>query len=405
MPQKQLLTNGNAFKRTDNRWGGVVWYMDESGERKRKSFSGTTKAEVNKKMTKYIADFNNSIIESQESKKRLKDSMQNWLEVFKYSSVERTTYDRLECTAKNHIYPEIGDRVVSTIKSADIKQILNERMQNGYAYTTVKKIHNLLNEYFRYLMQQEFIQKNPMQSTPMIKKSNFMASQGKENLPTNETITMFTPEEIEKFKIEALSVFSNGKRKYQQAGAYILMLNTGIRAGEALGLLNSDIDIENRVMHLNRGVKEISKRDGVTAEKGREVKVGKLKSATSKRDVPLNDTAIEMILDLRKEFYFGENSPLIPDENGDFTRPVNFRKRFYRILKAAGIETKGLHSLRHTFATNLVNGIKQPNGTIKSLTPRQVADLLGHSTSEITERYYVKKDTAYLSGITDGFEM
>ena len=82
-----------------------------------------------------------------------------------------------------------------------------------------------------------------------------------------------------------------------------------------------------------------------------------LKSATSKRDVPLNDTAIEMILDLRKEFYFGENSPLIPD------------------------------------------------GTIKSLTPRQVADLLEHSTSEITERYYVKKDTTYLSRITDGFEM
>ena len=405
MSTRKLLTNGNAFKRTDNRWGGVVWYMDESGERKRKSFSGTTKAEVNKKMTKYIADFNNSIIESQESKKKLKESMQNWLEIFKYPSVERTTYDRLECTAKNHIYPEIGDRVVSTIKSSDIKQILNDRMQKGYAYTTVKKIHNLLNEYFRYLMQQEFIQKNPMQSTPMIKKSNFMASQGKENLPTNETVTVFTPEEIEKFKNEALSTFSNGKRKYQQAGSYILMLNTGIRAGEALGLLNSDIDIENRVMHLNRGVKEISKRDGVTAEKGREVKVGKLKSATSKRDVPLNDTAIEMILYLRKEFYFGEDSPLIPDENGDFTRPVNFRKRFYRILKAAGIGTKGLHSLRHTFATNLVNGIKQPDGTIKSLTPRQVADLLGHSTSEITERYYVKKDTSYLSGITDGFEM
>ena len=97
------------------------------------------------------------------------------------------------------------------------------------------------------------------------------------------------------------------------------MLNTGLRTGEVLGLLNSDIDLANRVMHLNRGVKEISKRDGVTAEKGREVKVGKLKSATSKRDVPLNDTAIEMILDLRKEFYLGDNSPLIPDENGNFT--------------------------------------------------------------------------------------
>ena len=93
------------------------------------------------------------------------------------------------------------------------------------------------------------------------------------------------------------------------------------------------------------------------------------------------------------------------DENGNFTRPVNFRKRYYRILKAAGIEQKGLHSLRHTFATNLVNGIKQPDGTIKSLTPKQVADLLGHSTSQITELYYVKKDTARLNGITDDFEI
>lgn len=94
----------------------------------------------------------------------------------------------------------------------------------------------------------------------------------------------------------------------------------------------------------------------------------------------------------------------IPDENGNVTRPVNFRKRYYRILKAAGIETKGLHSLRHTFATNLVNGLKQPDGTIKSLTPRQVADLLGHTTSEITELYYVKRDLTKLNGITDGFE-
>ena len=63
---------------------------------------------------------------------------------------------------------------------------------------------------------------------------------------------------------------------------------------------------------------------------------------SSKRDVPLNNTAIEMIKDLRKESYYGEDSPLIPDENGNYTRPVNFRKRYYRILKATPHKTKGL---------------------------------------------------------------
>ena len=405
MSQREILTNGNAFKRTDGRWGGVVWYKDEQGERKRKSFSGTTKSEVNKKMKDYIVGFNRRKNDSVESLMTLQESLQNWLQVFKFPAVERSTYDRAEATAKNQIYPILGKKVVGDITAADIKRLLNLRMNEGYAYTTVKKIYILLNEYFRYLYTQDIIVRNPMANVEMIKKANFMSAQGKENLPPTDTITVFSEEEIEKFKSEAFSVFGNGKRKYQQAAAYILMLNTGLRTGEALGLLNSDIDIESRVMHVQRGVKEISRRNGVTAESGREVAVGKLKSATSKRDIPLNDTAIEMIEDLRSEFCFGEDCPLIPDEHGEVTRPVNFRKRYYRILKAAGIEIKGLHSLRHTFATRLINGTKDKNGKIKSLTPRQVADLLGHTTSEITELYYVKRDMKMLTGITDGFEL
>lgn len=238
-----------------------------------------------------------------------------------------------------------------------------------------------------------------------MKKANFLAAQGKENKPAFETVTVLTAEEIEKFKAEAMRTWGNGKRIYQQPAAYTLMLNTGLRTSEALGLLNSDIDLERRVIHLQRGVKQIVKRNGTETTGGTEMKVGKLKTASSKRDVPLNQAAVDAILDLRAERYFGEDTPLIADENGGYTHPVNFRKRYYRILEAAGIERKGLHSLRHTFATTLVNGVKQPDGTIKSLSPRQVADLLGHSTSEITELYYVRKDTARLAGITMGFEL
>ncbi len=403
--QKRLLTNGNIFKRTDDRWNGVVWYMNEQGERKRKSFSGTSKAEVKEKITEYIAAFNEQLTASDESKEKLEDSMTHWLRVFKFPSVERGTYDRLECTARHQIYPLIGNKVVGDVTSADIKAVLNHWMNEGYAYTTVKKVYNILTDYFRYLTQQELIPKNPMAAAPMIKKANFMATQGKENKPTFETVTTFSPSEIERFKAETMRTWGNGERIYQQAAAYTLMLNTGLRTGEVLGLLNSDIDLEHKVIHLQRGVKEITRREGTEATSGREVKVGKLKTASSKRDVPLNQAAINAIEDLRAERYFGENTPLIPDEDGDYTRPVNFRKRYYRILEAAGIEQKGLHSLRHTFATTLVNGVKQPDGTIKSLSPRQVADLLGHSTSEITERYYVKKDTSRLAGITAGFEL
>ena len=112
-----------------------------------------------------------------------------------------------------------------------------------------------------------------------------------------------------------------------------------------------------------------------------------------------------MIKDLQKESYFGENSPLIPDEQGNYTKPDVFRRRYYRLIEGAEIETKGLHCLRHTFATNLVNGTLQPDGTLKSLSIKQVADLLGHSTSQVTELYYVKRDTKRLSGVTNDFNL
>ena len=161
--QKKLLTTGNTFKRTDGRLNGVVWYMDEQGERKRKSFSGTSKAEVKEKITDYIAAFNEQLTASDESKAKLEDSMANWLRVFKFPSVERGTYDRLECTAKHQIYPLLGEKVVGDVTSADIKAMLNHWMNQGYAYTTVKKVYNILTDYFRYLTQQELIPRTPWQ--------------------------------------------------------------------------------------------------------------------------------------------------------------------------------------------------------------------------------------------------
>lgn len=404
MATRKLLTNGNAFKRTDGRWGGTIWYMDEDGERKRKSFSGTTKQEVTKKMAKYIQDFNNEITTSIEANKKLSVSMQNWLQVFKFPSIERTTYDRYEATAQHQIYPIIGDKTVENITSADIKKLLNHWMTEGYAYTTVKKIYIILGEYFKYLTVQELITKNPMNSAPMIKKSNFYASQEKEMLPASETVTIFTSEEIEMLKAEASKAYATGKKLYRQAGAFILMLNTGLRVGEMLGVINGDIDLEKRVLHLQRGVKMINKRDGAELVDGSvELKVGKLKSATSKRDIPLNDTAVKMIEELRSEFYFGEDSPLVCDDKGGFLYPEIFRRRFHRLLEGAGLKSRGLHCLRHTFATNLVNGVEQPDGSIKALTVKQVADLLGHSTTQVTEMYYVKRDPEVLNGITNDF--
>lgn len=94
--QRKLLTNGNAFKRTDDRWGVLsgIWMNMEKGSGN--LFQALPSMKLRKKMTDYISNFEKEIFESDESKKTLQESMQSWLQVFKFPSVEQTTYDRCE---------------------------------------------------------------------------------------------------------------------------------------------------------------------------------------------------------------------------------------------------------------------------------------------------------------------
>ena len=48
--ERKLLTNGTTSKNKNGRWNGSVWYMDEHGERKRKSFSADTQKEVKERI-------------------------------------------------------------------------------------------------------------------------------------------------------------------------------------------------------------------------------------------------------------------------------------------------------------------------------------------------------------------
>ena len=405
MALKKLLNKGTVYKRNDNRWGGMVSYHDEQGVYRRKSFCAPTKKAVLKKIGNYIEVFKKEVAEADEAKKLLRESMQKWLEVFQYGTVERATYDRKEDCAKRYIYPRIGDSIISEVAAADLSGILSQMMIEGYAHSTVKHVYSLLNEYFRYLCYEDYIPKNPMAYVRMIKKANFLAAQGREIIARSDAVTVLTDEEIRRLREAVFTRNRKGALKHQQAAAYLLMLNTGLRTGEVLGLINSDIDLYNREMLVVRAVKEVGKRDNDGTVRGTELIVGGMKTAASKRTIPLNSAAIEMILILRTERYFGADSPLISNQVGDFTRPSTFRSRWYTLLDFAGISHKGLHSLRHTFATRLINGVEDENGNLKTLTVKQVADLLGHTTSSVTEKYYVRREPNKLCGITDEFEL
>ena len=336
----------------------------------------------------------------------LQEALTEWLKVFKYPTIQRSTYDGYEANARNYIFPHMGKIRVKDITPIIIKRLFNTMMERGLTYSTTQKTRLILNEFFRYLEKSNRIEHNPMKPVPPIKRSAYESAQGKEYKAQTDRITVFTAEEIALMRNAYYEHKGNNSRVFGQSAVYFLILNTGLRRGEACGILNRDIDIKNRILHVKRSVKYFRKRKDGEIVSGMELTAGIPKTKSSIRDVPLNYVALEMIKELRNERYFGVNSPLLCKSDGSFTNPNELGRRFKEFQIACGInEPKTLHALRHTFATNLINGVEQQDGHIERLTVKQVADILGHTTTEITERYYVKRDNSRLKGLTNQFEL
>ena len=354
-------------------------------------------------MEAYKEDFEKGVFGCKESEKDLAQSMQKWLEVFKFGSIHRSTYDHTESLMHCLIFPYFENKKVCEVTSSDITEFLNSLMQKGYAYKSVRRALTALSEYFGYLMRENLIEKNPAKNVKMIRKAQFLSAQNKPNIALSDSVSIFTMEEIQRFRPEAFKKDEKNKLLYPLAPAYILMLNTGLRRGEMLGLHHADIDLAKRELHVKRSVSLVKSRDGIDTTGGMELLVSKPKTLSSIRTVPLNYTAVEMVKLLQKKKDCHDDTPLVCLRKGQYMNPQKFQYEFERIQKKAGITPCGLHTLRHTFATHLINGIKQEDGSIKCLSPREVADILGHSTSDITERYYVKRNTTRLQNLTDDF--
>lgn len=153
----------------------------------------------------------------------------------------------------------------------------------------------------------------------------------------------------------------------------ILCFSTGLRLGEICALKWKDIDMREKMMYVNSTVQRI-------AVDGRDRKTvlmeGPPKSIFSKREIPISEEIVKLLIPYcnTSEYVVGGKRPM---------EPRTYQNKFQKYLKAAGIEHKNFHILRHTFATNCVAS----GADIKSLS-----EILGHSDVKITLNRYVHPD-------------
>jgi integrase len=170
-----------------------------------------------------------------------------------------------------------------------------------------------------------------------------------------------------------------------------LLIDTGLRPGEACALKWTDVDFTRGAISVQRAV---------TRGKGSEAIIAEPKTVKSRRTIPLFASLREVLLKhqaWQRERNLHVSGLVFTNTNGEILRPWTFSTRdLFRTLKAAGIMKHiTLYSLRHTFATLHVHA-----GTPLKI----VQDVLGHATIQQTANTYMHGDPSVTADWMQKFE-
>lgn len=290
--------------------------------------------------------------------KNLSECIKEWMEKYKRNSVKPTTYDRLETSYKAMLRYKISYIGILDLKTEDIQEYINEMVKDGYALTTIKKQYHLIGSYLKFANTEGIIPR-PIQNNVKLPSQSSVKKKKKD-------VQVYSkPEQM------ALMQVLRTRERIGYAAA-LLMMETGMRVGEALALTWDDIQWERRAVRIDKTLIRITNKRRLEVQDG-------AKSYTSNRTILLSMESIRLLEEMSREatdihgFIFA----------GDDGRPITYEALRYQIQVAcdkAGVPYKGQHVFRHTFATNCY---------YRGCNVKILSKLLGHSDVTITYNIYI----------------
>lgn len=358
--KKRANGEGSIRQRYEGKWEGryTAGYDIMTGKRIQKSVFAKTKKECAAKLAKAIQDNTGPYYRKGVGygDQPLATWIRLWFESYTKPNIRVGTIEAYTNEIENHIIPALGHIRLSKLTSIQVQRFYNDLRQNGrldrngeplnepLSASSVKHIHMVLSGALKQAVKERIIPFNPCDNCKVPK-------------PEKREMNILPQDKIGAYLDEAkrLGVYE----------MFYLELTSGLRRGELLALLWSDLDVETRMLTVN---KQVTRHNG-------ELVVSVPKTENSIRTVALPEQTVWLLM---AEHDKHPESPLMfcSPRTNSYWSPDAVVRLHKRMLSAAGIDERvRFHDLRHTFSTLAI----QSGADVKT-----VAGMLGHYSAAFT---------------------
>ena len=296
-----------------------------------------------------------------------------WTREVKPQHIRETTAADYEDRLRRYVFPLLGHVRMVDLKTEHIISWMNELKRSGKSTNTINGARRILTGMCKYAARTSVIPFNPVLATDSMRRQVGEKSQVHE--PWNQ-------EEMSKV---LRAVVTNSK-----LDCFLhLMMHTGMRPGEVLGLRWQDIDDATSLLSVTGTLKQARRitpgGQGVVRMERNEPK-----TLASRRPITISpelgqaldrQKMYESLARITAEENWEESGYVITTLVGTPVSLSNLRKAYIKFLSVNGVRYIRLHDIRHSVAT-LSLGLGIPI--------EQVSQVLGHTRIETTKNIYAQ---------------
>ena len=358
--KRERRANGEGSKpvqRKDGRWQvGIRYTVD--GIAKRTTVTGRTATEAREKATEVRGRLK-AHLPAKDRKVTLAAFTTDWIgSTLAASDRKATTKAMYAAIAKKHIVgAPIGTTPLDKLKPSHVEAWTVELRKRGLSESTIRSAYTILRAILDTAVRDEALAKNPAAAVTRPKVTRKEAP----HLTTAQVGTLLEEAESSRYAL-----------------LFELLVNTGLRRGEALALTRSDVDFAKRLIRVR----------GTLARVDGELVVTEPKTAKSRWVIHMSPAA-ERVLKavslrqkedrLRAGSVWVSTGYIFTTETGEPCDPRNALRALKVAADRAGLPGVGLHTLRHSAATVMLE---------KGVPLKVVSEILGHTSVSITGDIY-----------------